>query len=42
MARDELLEMEGGGEEVLPTMPFRVALSDGASVLAHVSGKARP
>lgn len=41
MAKEELLEMEGVVEEVLPNTQFRVALSNGVSVLAYASGKVR-
>jgi translation initiation factor IF-1 len=41
MAKEELLEMEGVVEEVLPNTQFRVTLSNGATVLAYASGKVR-
>jgi len=41
MAKEELLEMEGVVEEVLPNTQFRVMLSNGVSVLAYASGKVR-
>jgi len=41
MAKEEMLEMEGTVEEVLPNTRFRVQLSNGASVLAYAAGKVR-
>ena len=41
MAKDELLEMDGVVEEVLPNTQFRVTLSNGASVLAYAGGNVR-
>jgi translation initiation factor IF-1 len=41
MAKEELIEMEGTVEEVLPNTQFRVTLSNGASVLAYAGGKLR-
>jgi translation initiation factor IF-1 len=41
MAKEELLEMDGTVEEVLPNTQFRVTLSNGASVLAYAGGKMR-
>ena len=39
MAKEEMLEMEGVVQEVLPNTQFRVELSNGASVLAYAGGK---
>ena len=39
MAKEELLEMEGVVQEVLPNTQFRVELTNGASVLAYAGGK---
>ncbi len=41
MAKEELLEMEGVVEEVLPNTQFRVVLANGANVLAYAGGKVR-
>ena len=41
MAKEELLEMEGVVQEVLPNTQFRVELSNGAIVLAYAGGKVR-
>ena len=41
MAKEELLEMDGVVEEVLPNTQFRVTLSNGASVLAYAGGNVR-
>ncbi len=41
MAKEELIEMEGVVEEVLPNTQFRVTLANGAGVLAYASGKVR-
>ena len=41
MAKEEMLEMEGTVQEVLPNTQFRVLLANGASVLAYASGKVR-
>lgn len=35
------LEMDGIVEEALPSTTFRVKLSDGSIILAHLSGKMR-
>jgi len=41
MAKEEMLELEGVVEEVLPNTQFRVALTNGANVLAYAGGKVR-
>lgn len=41
MAREEMIEMEGTVEEVLPNTQFRVRLTNGAGVLAYTGGKMR-
>ena len=41
MAKEELLEMRGRVAELLPNAMFRVELSNGHKVLAHISGKMR-
>jgi len=39
MAKEQMLEMEGVVQEVLPNTQFRVELTNGASVLAYAGGK---
>ena len=41
MAKEELLEMRGQVVELLPNAMFRVELTNGHRVLAHISGKMR-
>jgi translation initiation factor IF-1 len=41
MAKEEMIEMEGTVEEVLPNTQFRVRLGNGAPVLAYAGGKMR-
>ena len=41
MAKEELIEMEGVVQEVLPNTQFRVRLGNGADVLAYANGKMR-
>lgn len=41
MAKEELVEMEGVVEEVLPNTTFRVTLENGVAVTAYASGKMR-
>jgi translation initiation factor IF-1 len=41
MAKEELVEIEGVVNEVLPNTSFRVTLQNGASVTAYASGKMR-
>lgn len=41
MAKEELLEMEGVVDEVLPDTRFRVTLENGVAVAAYASGKMR-
>jgi len=41
MAKEEMIEMEGTVEEVLPNTQFRVRLTNGADVLAYAGGKMR-
>lgn len=41
MAKEELLEMEGVVNEVLPDTRFRVTLENGFEVSAYASGKMR-
>ncbi len=41
MSKEDLIETEGIIKEALPNAMFRVELSNGHKVLAHVSGKMR-
>ena len=41
MPKSEAIELEGKVLESLPNAMFRVELSNGHSVLAHISGKLR-
>jgi translation initiation factor IF-1 len=41
MAKEDLIETEGVIVEALPNATFRVELSNGHKVLAHISGKMR-
>ena len=41
MPKEEMLEMEGTVQEVLPNTQFRVRLSNGVDVLAYAGGKMR-
>ena len=41
MAKEEPIELVGTVTQVLPGTLFRVALSNGHEVLAHISGKMR-
>lgn len=41
MAKEELLEMEGVIDEVLPDTRFRVTLDNGFGVVAYAAGKMR-
>ncbi|MDD3579791.1 MAG: translation initiation factor IF-1 [Desulfobacca sp.] len=41
MAKEEAIEVEGTVVEPLPNAMFRVELSNGHRVLAHISGKMR-
>ncbi|HRP97010.1 MAG TPA: translation initiation factor IF-1 [Rhodocyclaceae bacterium] len=41
MAKEELLEMEGVVNEVLPDTRFKVTLENGVEVAAYASGKMR-
>lgn len=41
MAKEEMLEMAGTVEEILPNAMFRVRLDNDHEVLAHTSGKMR-
>ncbi|MBO4860028.1 MAG: translation initiation factor IF-1 [Clostridia bacterium] len=41
MAKDDVIEFEGVVTEVLPNTVFKVKLSNGHMVTAHISGKMR-
>jgi translation initiation factor IF-1 len=41
LAKEDMIEMEGTVQEVLPNTQFRVKLSNGADVLAYAGGKMR-
>jgi len=41
MAKEDMIEVEGVVDEVLPNATFRVLLTNGHKILAHVSGKLR-
>lgn len=41
MAREEILEIDGQVTEVLPNALFKVKISTGIEILAHISGKMR-
>jgi translation initiation factor IF-1 len=41
LLKEEMIEMEGTVEEVLPNTQFRVQLTNGAQVLAYAGGKMR-
>ena len=41
MAKEEMIEMEGVVNEVMPDTRFKVGLDNGHNVIAYVSGKMR-
>ena len=41
MAKDDIVEMDGIVEKVLPATMYNVKLANGHRVLAHISGKMR-
>ena len=41
MPKEELIELEGLVTQELPDTRFRVTLSNGAGIIAHMSGKMR-
>ena len=41
MAKEELLEFEGTGTELLPNATFRVKLDNNHEIIAHTAGKMR-
>ena len=41
MAKDDMIELEGGVTEALPNTTFNVDIGNGHIILAHISGKLR-
>ena len=41
MSKEDVIEVEGVIQEALPNATFKVKLSNGQEILAHVSGKLR-
>lgn len=41
MAKDDVIELEGIVEKVLPATMYNVRLNNGHAILAHISGKMR-
>jgi translation initiation factor IF-1 len=41
LAKDDVIEVEGKVVDTLPNVMFKVELENGATILAHVSGKIR-
>jgi translation initiation factor IF-1 len=41
LAKEDVIEVEGTITEALPNTQFRVELTNGHNVLAHISGKMR-
>ncbi|CAH1706749.1 translation initiation factor IF-1 [Lactobacillus crispatus] len=41
MTKDDVIEVEGKVVDTLPNAMFKVELENGATILAHVSGKIR-
>ncbi|MFH0780237.1 MAG: translation initiation factor IF-1 [Parcubacteria group bacterium] len=41
MGKQEIIEMKGRVEELLPNAVFKVKLENGHQILAHLSGKMR-
>ncbi|MCL2022879.1 MAG: translation initiation factor IF-1 [Oscillospiraceae bacterium] len=41
MAKEDMIEIEGTVLEALPNATFKVELSNGHQILAHISGKLR-
>ncbi len=41
MAKEDVIEVEGTITEALPNTQFRVELTNGHNVLAHISGRMR-
>ena len=41
MSKDDLISTEGTVEEVLPNAMFRVKITQGTTILGHISGRMR-
>ena len=41
MSKEDVIEVEGTVKEALPNAQFKVELSNGHEILAHISGKLR-
>lgn len=41
MAKNDIIELDGQVEDLLPAATFRVKLESGQSIIAHLSGKMR-
>ena len=41
MSKEDVIEVEGVVKEALPNAQFKVELSNGHEILAHISGKLR-
>lgn len=41
MAKEDVIEVEGKVVDTLPNAMFKVELENGATILAHISGKMR-
>ena len=41
MAKDDVIEVDGTVSDTFPNAMFKVKLENGATILAHVSGKIR-
>ena len=41
MSKEDLIEAEGAGIEVLPNTRFRIRLTNGHEIIAYLSGKLR-
>lgn len=41
MAKNDIIELDGTVEDLLPAATFRVTLESGQSIIAHLSGKMR-
>ena len=41
MAKEDVIEVEGGVVETLPNTTFKVELENGHQILGHISGKLR-
>jgi translation initiation factor IF-1 len=41
MAKNDIIELDGVVEDLLPAATFRVKLESGQSIIAHLSGKMR-